>query len=61
MGDLDLPDLLITQKHPVGSLNSIFQELLQDIPLYNHVLNYTWARGENVHYVMDHLLTNEEI
>ena len=60
MGDFNLPNLLRNHTHPVNSLDSDFHELLQDLPLYNHVLNHTRYRGMDTPSLLDLILTSEE-
>ncbi|KAA3680909.1 uncharacterized protein DEA37_0008638 [Paragonimus westermani] len=60
MGDFNLPNLLKSQIHPVNSLDSNFQELMHDLPLYNHVSNNTRFRGTDTPSILDLVLTGEE-
>ena len=60
MGDFNLPNLLRSHTHSVNSLESVFQQLLHELPLYNHVSNYTRYRGTDTPSILDLVLTSEE-
>jgi hypothetical protein len=60
MGDFNLPNLLKSETHPINSFDSAFQDLLQDLPLYNNVSNNTRYRGTDVPSILDLILTSEE-
>jgi len=60
MGDFNLPNLFKNETHPINSIENVFQDLMHDLPLYNHVVNNTRYGGSDAPSTLDLVLTSEE-